>query len=185
MKIDTSTIEGYATMTTEEKLAALEALELAEPDYSGYVKKSVFDKTASELSQVKKDRDARLSEDERAKQEREEELQRLRDRNAELERDNTIAKYKAQYLSMGYSEELASDTAKAWADADYDKVVKITEAAMKAKENDVKAGLLGNMKTPPVGGGSQGRTKEEILKIEDLDERMNAIAENLELFENI
>ena len=183
MKIDTSTIEGYDTMTTEEKLAALEALELAEPDYSGYVKKAVFDKTASELSAVKKDRDARLSEDERVKQEREEELQKLRDRNAELERDNIISKYKAKYLGMGYSEDLATATAKAWADKDYDKVVENTQAAFQAHEKTVKANMLGSMKTPPVGGGSQGRTKEDILKIADTDERLQAIAENLELFE--
>ena len=36
-KIDISTIEGYSEMTAEEKLAALEALELPEPDFSGYV----------------------------------------------------------------------------------------------------------------------------------------------------
>ena len=53
--IDTSKIEGYADMTAEEKVKALEAYTIADPDYSGYVKKDVFDKTASDLAKAKKD----------------------------------------------------------------------------------------------------------------------------------
>ena len=49
-KIDISKIDGYADMTPEQKIAALEAYETEDPDYSGYVKKDVFDKTASELA---------------------------------------------------------------------------------------------------------------------------------------
>ena len=40
-KIDTGSIEGYADMTAEEKLAALEGLELPEPDMSGFVAKGL------------------------------------------------------------------------------------------------------------------------------------------------
>ena len=49
-KIDISKIEGYADMSAEEKLAALEGLEIPEPDYSGFVRKEVFDKTALSVS---------------------------------------------------------------------------------------------------------------------------------------
>ena len=52
--IDTSKIEGYENMTAEEKVQALEAYAIADPDYSGYVKKDTFDKTASELAQAKR-----------------------------------------------------------------------------------------------------------------------------------
>ena len=44
-------IENYEYMTVEEKVAALEAYE---PDMSGFVAKSAFDKTASELADKKK-----------------------------------------------------------------------------------------------------------------------------------
>ena len=55
MKIDITKIEGYRDdMTVEEKLELVLGYEIPEPDYSGYVKKSVFDKTASELADVKK-----------------------------------------------------------------------------------------------------------------------------------
>jgi hypothetical protein len=42
-KIDVTKIEGYADMTPEEKLKALEGYDVPDPDYSGYVKKDVFD----------------------------------------------------------------------------------------------------------------------------------------------
>lgn len=40
-KIDISKIDGYADMTPEQKIAALEAFETEDPDYSGYVKKDM------------------------------------------------------------------------------------------------------------------------------------------------
>ena len=52
MKVDVSKIEGYESMSAEEKLKAIESYEFAEPDYSGYVTKDTFDKTASEYSVV-------------------------------------------------------------------------------------------------------------------------------------
>ena len=76
-KIDTSTIEGYSDMTPEQKIAALEAYESAEPDYSGYVKKDVFDKTASELAAKKKELNAKLSEDEKKRRQEQEDREKL------------------------------------------------------------------------------------------------------------
>ena len=67
-KINVSSIEGYAEMTVEQKLAALEAYEMSDPDYSGYVKKEAFDKTASELAEMKRKHNALLSEAEQKKQ---------------------------------------------------------------------------------------------------------------------
>ena len=64
MKINTDKLQGYADMTPEEKIKALEAYEVAEPDYTGYVKKEVFDKTASELTDYKKQLREKMSADE-------------------------------------------------------------------------------------------------------------------------
>lgn len=189
-KIDTTAIEGYADMTPEQKLAALENLELADPDYSGYVAKSVFDKTASDLAKLKKDNEAlkkenmaKLSEDERAKQERDEELQKLRERNAELERNVAISVYKAKYLALGYNEALATETAQAWADGDHDKVIANTAAFLTAHDKQVKAGMLGEMPTPPAGSGTKTITAEEIMQIKDDVKRQQMIADHLDLFQ--
>lgn len=76
-KIDVSKIEGYENMTPEQKIAALEGYDTPDPDYSGYVKKDVFDKTASELAEKKKQLQAKLTEDEAAKQKEQEEREKL------------------------------------------------------------------------------------------------------------
>ena len=55
MKIDVKKIEGYKDLSLEDKLKALESFEIPDPDYSGYVKKDLFDKTASELAEKKKE----------------------------------------------------------------------------------------------------------------------------------
>ena len=77
-KIDISKIDGYADMTPEQKIAALEAFETEDPDYSGYVKKDIFDKTASELAAKKKELNEKLTEDEQKKGEKD--LQDLTDK---------------------------------------------------------------------------------------------------------
>ena len=73
--IDTSKIEGYAAMTAEQKVAALESQQIPDAvDMTQYVSKATFDKKATEASdysrQLKALRDANLSEEERLKQER-------------------------------------------------------------------------------------------------------------------
>ena len=52
MKLDFATkIDGYSNMTAEQKIAAVEAFE-HEVDYTGYVKKDLFDGKASEVSKL-------------------------------------------------------------------------------------------------------------------------------------
>lgn len=73
--IDTSKIEGYAAMTAEQKIAALESMQIPDAvDLTQYVSKATFDKKATEASdysrQLKALKDANLTEEERLKQER-------------------------------------------------------------------------------------------------------------------
>ncbi len=53
--IDTSTIEGFDSMTAEEKVTALLGVQIPETvDLTGYVKKDVFDTKAREASTLSK-----------------------------------------------------------------------------------------------------------------------------------
>ena len=71
MNIDTSTIEGFESMTAEQKVEALLKVEVPEKvDLAGYVKKDLFDKTASELAEAKKAAKAKMTEEEAAAAER-------------------------------------------------------------------------------------------------------------------
>lgn len=181
-KIDTSKITGYADMTAEQKLAALEALELDEPSYEGYVRKDVYDKTASELSKMKKDYNAKLTADELKAKEDAEKQEKLQNDYDALLKKVTISENKAKFLSLGYDEVLAEDTAIALAENNFEKVFANQSKHQQAVEKKIREEVLND--TPkPTGGSGKKLTVEDILRITDPVERQSAIAENIELFE--
>lgn len=184
VKIDTTKIEGFENLTPEQKVEALLALEIdtPSPDYTGYVKKDVFDKTASDLAKLKKEQLERLSEDEKAKKIAEEEMETLRSRNAELEAQAKVSAYKAKFLANGYSEALATATAEAFANGDMETVFANQSKFLEEHDKKVKAGMLGQTKTPPSGNGAGTLTKEDIMKEKDTVKRQALIKENLSLF---
>lgn len=183
MKIDVTKISGYSDMSAEEKLKALEEYNIPDPDYSGYVRKEVFDKTASEAAEWKRKHNALLSEEEQAKIAREEELTNLRNSVAQMTREKQIAQYKAEYIALGYSEALAAKSAEAAADGDTATVLANQKAFLEAHDLAIKAGLMQNTPTPPGGtGGSQAWTKAKIMEVKDTRERQRLIQENIDLF---
>ena len=101
MKIDVSKIEGYADMTAEEKLKALEEFDVPDPDYSGYVKKEQFDKTASELAAKKKELSEKMTEDERRAKEEQERQDELQKKYDALLHESVVSKNKAKLLGLG------------------------------------------------------------------------------------
>lgn len=165
-KIDVSKIEGYADMSAEEKLKALEALDLPDPDYSGYVKKDVFDKTAKELADKKKELKDKLSEDEKAQLERQEQQVAMEKELAALRRESTISKTKAKYLSLGYDEKLADETAQAVADGDTEKVFANEKKHLEAFEKSIRADALKNGPRPE--GGQPGNPAMTLEKFRQL-----------------
>jgi phage I-like protein len=104
MKLDTSKIDGYDTMTAEQKLEALANYEI---DLTGFVKKETFDKTASEVAKLKKEKEALMSEDELRKAKIAEEQKALHEKVAELEKEKNLAKY--QNLLTGKARISAED----------------------------------------------------------------------------
>ena len=153
-KIDITKIEGYADMSAEDKLKALEAYEIADPDYSGYVKKEVFDKTASELAAKKKELNEKLSAEEQSKIAEQEKLTDLQNKYDALLKENEVSKYKANLLGMGYDDALAAETAQAMADGDTDKVFANQKKHLENVEKKVKAEVLKG--TPKPDGNGQG-----------------------------
>lgn len=165
--IDVTKIEGFADMTAEQKLTALETYEFPEPDYSGYVKKDIYDKTASDLAEWKKKHNALLSEEDKKKQENDEELATLREKVEELEKEKLIASYKAQFLSFGYEESLADETAHAMADGDTAKVFANQKKFLESHDKAYKAQLMSNTPTPLAGNpdGNDIMTLEKFRKL--------------------
>lgn len=161
--IDTSKIEGYDTMTAEEKVKAFESFNIPDPDYSGYVKKDLFDKTASELAQTKKDLKARMTEEEIAKAEHEAELKKYKEQAESLQREKNIADNKAKFISLGYDDSLATETAEALEKGDFATVFKNQQTVIENVKKIAKGEAMAS--TPAPAGkatdGSKTVTKEQ------------------------
>ena len=157
-KIDVSTIEGFADMTAEQKAEALANYEFPDPDYTGYVKKDVFDKTASELASWKKKHNELLSEEERKKLENEQMFEEMKNKLAGL--------YKASFAAQGYPEPLATEAATAMANGEMDKVFAAQKKFLEQYEKDVKAKVLKDTPRPPAGGKGGEMTKADFLKLD-------------------
>lgn len=170
-KIDTTRIEGFSEMTAEQKLAALEAYEIPAPDYSGYVRKDVYDKATSDLAEWKRKHNALLSEEDKKKQENEEELTTLRKRVEEMEKEKLISGHKARFLALGYDETLADETAKAMANGETDKVFANQKKFLETHDKAYKAQLMGQTSTPPSGSSAGSGATDYVKMIEDAQNR--------------
>lgn len=166
-KIDVATIDGYDALSTEEKLKALENLDIPDADYSGYVKKDVFDKTASDLAEWKKKHNALLSEEERNKQASEDELNTLRKKVAEMEKDKLISGHKAQLLALGYDEALANETAQAMADGDTAKFFANQKKFLESHDKAYKSQLMGQTSAPPAGNSAENSNTDYAKMIQE------------------
>ena len=180
-KIDISKIEGYAEMTAEEKLAALEALELPDPDLSGFVKKDVADRYATEAANYKKQLRERMTEEEAAKAKAAEDMATVMTELEALRKDKAISEYTTQFMGIGYTEDLAKSTAAALQKGDMQTMFKNHAIFTAEREKALKAELLKNTPAPPAGKGSEGITKEDFSKL-SLTEKAKFAAENPEKY---
>ena len=158
MKIDVSKIEGYADMTPDEKIAALESYD-AEDNHDGYIKKKLFDKTASELAEAKRQLKAKMTEDEISKQKEQEERAELEAKYNALLRESNISKYK------GYDEELADSTAEAMIDGNSEVVFANQQKHLISVEKKLKADILKNTPKPTGDGEAKSMTLEGLKKM--------------------
>jgi hypothetical protein len=164
MAFDFTKLAGYKPeMSPEEKLALLDKYEAPAPDYSGYIKKDSFDKTASELAEAKRQLKAKMSEDEQKEAERAAAEAAIKVELESLRKDKTVTEHKAQYLSLGYDETLAGETAKAFADGDLAKVFANQKLFVENLKKAERAAALadGGGGEPPAGKGATKDEKEK------------------------
>ena len=178
MKIN---IENYENMTPEEKVAALEAYE---PDMSGYVAKSVFDKKASEAAELSKQLKSRMTEDEAKAAKDAEERAALIARVQELEHKEAVSTYINSYLAMGYDEKTAKSSAEALAKGDMETVFANQRKRIEGLEKDLKAEKLKNTPAPVSGSNPGTMTLEDFRKLSP-QERHDFSVKNPEEYKNL
>ena len=162
-KIDTSKIEGFDAMTPEQKLEALQGFEFPDPDYSGYVKKDLYDKAASDAASWKKKHNALLSEEEQKKQEEGEKWANMEKELEGLRKEKTVSQYTAQLLKQGYDEKLAAATAAAMESGD---MATVFANNQKFLEGYAKKIIAEKLKGTPRGadGGTGGTMTKDALR---------------------
>ena len=168
-KIDVSKIEGYAEMSAEDKLKALEAYDVPDPDMSGFVSKEQFDKTASELAAKKKELRDKLTDDEAAKQKEQEERESMQRELDALRRESVVSKNKARLVALGYEEALADETAEAMADGKIEKVFANQKKHLEAFEKKVRAEALKNTPKPTPDGDGKTMTLKTLREMSPAD----------------
>jgi hypothetical protein len=160
--MDITKLEGYKPeMTAEEKLALLEKWE---PDTSGLIRKDIFDKTASELAELKRQLKARMTEEEQREAERKAADEALQVELETLRRDKTISESKAKFLGLGYDDALATETAKALADGDMEKVFGNQAIHLENVKKAATAAKLADESVPPAGQGASLEDQKELEK---------------------
>lgn len=181
MKIDTNLIPNFDALPEEAKAAIL-GMEFADaPDMSQFVTKAVFDKKASEASELSKQLKSRMTQDEQAAAQQAETMAALQSELESLRAEKAISEYTAQFLAIGYDEKLAKSTASALHKGDMTAMFRNHAVFVAEREKAMKAELLKSTPTPPAGDGDKGVTKEDIRKM-NLAEAAKFARENPERY---
>ena len=158
MKIDVTNIEGYADMSAEEKLAALESYEYDDhsaelADLEKY--KDAVTKANHDAAEYKKQLKTLQDQQKTGNSKADDTIAKLQAQVAELTRQNTIASYTAQFTALGYDSELATATAIATADGDVAAVFENQRKFLEQHDKDIKADIF--KQTPKPGQGGTGK----------------------------
>lgn len=141
-KIDFSKIEGYADMTAEQKLAALENYEFDDKAVEYSKLKQAFDTAASDAASWKHKYQSTLDEQTRAAAEKEEADKLLRDELETLRKDRQYQGFKNQFLETGYSKELAEASAQAMVDGDTNRLFQNLQTFITEKAKSIEAAAM-------------------------------------------
>lgn len=163
---DWGKVEGYREdMSADEKLALLENFEMPEPEAPTAVPKNMigkdrFDKVSSELAEAKKQLRARMSEDEAKEADRQAAVTAMQEELAALRKEKQTASHRSSFLSLGFEEELAAESAVALSEGDTDAVFRNIKKHMVEYEKKLRAEILKNTPTPPAGDDAE-KTREQ------------------------
>lgn len=145
-------------MTEEECKAKFKEEYIPKSEYktqvSKMIDKSIFDKTASELADLKKKNRANMSETEKLIENYKEELANAKNENENLIKKLETNRLTAQYSDMGYDKELALKTATAFLNNDNDTFLECQQIFADNYKKQIKAEVLQSMPTPPTGGSA-------------------------------
>lgn len=175
-KIDVSQIEGYESMSAEDKVKTLEAFEYEDNAAELRRLRAANDRLSAESADWKRKHSALLSADEKKKQEDADQLAQMKKELDDLRKGKTVSDFKAKFLAQGYPEELAASTAMALADNDLATVFVNQQKFLDGYTKAIKAETLKNTPKPPAGSGSEGSDYAKKIEEAQMNGDMAAVA---------
>lgn len=152
-KIDVTQISGYAEMSAEDKVKALEAFEYSDNASEITKLKNLISKTNTEAKEWKDKYNSKLSESEQKDESEKEEREKLQKELEGLRRDKIISEHTAELCGLGYGRDLAVATATAYVDGDMKTVFANHKTFQAEHDKAYKEELL---KSTPIPGGGDG-----------------------------
>lgn len=128
------------------------------------LKKLLSDRN-SEVAKLKKDLKDHMTDEEARKVTEQEEHDRLVNENKTLKEQVTVSSNKAMLLSLGYSDSLAEETAKAMYSGETEKVLVNQKKFLEEHDKSVLADYMKKTPAPGSGGGTETVTKESFSKM--------------------
>lgn len=168
--------DQYKDGMTVEDLLALDV---------NVVMKKRFDEVASEAAGFKKQLQANMSEAElKAAKEAEERKKLLEERDELSKKIKTIETAK-QYMSIGYDEKFATETATALLNGDIAAVLKAQAKFVEEQKRSVLAEAMKSQSTPPAGNNGGSTMTLEVLKSMSQTDRMKFAQEHTEEYKKL
>lgn len=153
-------------MTVEEVTEALKGVEMPKDQRSEIEKlKETISKVNSENAEWKNKYRATLDESTRKQQEAEEKAKKDAEELESLRKITAISGYKASFLSMGYSEELAADTANALYEGNSERLFENQRKHMEAVEKKAREEALRSSGRPGGSGSDMSGAESEAVRI--------------------
>lgn len=183
-KIDTSKIEGYDSMSAEDKLKALEEYEYEDNADELENQKKLLSKANGEAAEWKKKFNALSKDGDKEKKTLEEKYNELSTEVETLKKEKKQSEYVAALVSQGFSEDNAKDAAAALIEGDMVKYFECSKKHNEGLEKDIEARLLKNTQRPPAGDADKGMTLEKLRKLSP-DERLKYSEEHPEEYKKL
>lgn len=183
MKFDTTQIAGYDNMSAEEKVMALESIEIEDNAQEIERYKNAVTKANGEAAEFKRKLNALSTDGVKKETDYKKDIEALNEKVKELERRELLASHKAKYIALGYDEDLATETAIAMADGNTELVFANQQKFIEAHDTNFRADLMKGTPVPKTGGSIGGLSVKDIMNIKDPVERQRKISENMNLFE--
>lgn len=167
MRIDTTQITGYADMSVEEKLAALEAYEYSDNSDELEKLKTSVSKANSQAADYKRQLKEATANLGKATEESNSELTAIKEQLAALQREKAISENTASFIAQGYDKALAIDSATALMDGDSAKLFANMQKFMADHDKAVQAQLVRSTERPSIGIGNPDASVDWAKKIAD------------------